>query len=129
MKSKNLSPKMITLLRRVQKFLLKEPRRFNMRQGITNYLPEDMLEQPPCGTACCIAGAAYAISTRMVFDNSSIRWWTIEQKMSDLGFGGTMGFRLFFISEVHQFVIAGVTGWPTGFSKLYIDAKTRTSVR
>lgn len=57
-----LSEQSIVRLRRVKEFILKEPRRFNMMAGVNkSNKVGSQLEQPPCGTACCIAGAAFLI--------------------------------------------------------------------
>lgn len=59
----------IRLLRKIQKFLLAEPRRFEMTSWIS---PADrtaeLIEIPPCGTALCIAGAAYVIEKKLKLD-------------------------------------------------------------
>ena len=61
-----LSQQSVTNLRKVKQFILKEPRRFNMQAGVEpSRLISDQLEQPPCGTACCIAGAAYIIKNEI----------------------------------------------------------------
>lgn len=130
MENKNLSPKLIKLLRKVQRFLLKEPRRFNMAQGILNYDNptfdlKTQLEEPPCGTACCIAGAAFAISNKIVFSKTSVPWYQIEDNLKyNYGLDGNRAGRLFFVPGVHPLVTADIDGWPEHWAKFYREAKT-----
>lgn len=126
MKSKkNLSRKTVRLLRKVQKFLLEEPRRFDMREGITQaHSLVTILEQPPCGTACCIAGAMYAIDKKLNLNSTKVGWFEISMHIINLGLERDFSKKLFYVSGVHDDVIPGVNGWPEDFAVLYRNAKT-----
>lgn len=71
-----LNNKTITRLRLIEQFILSEPRRFDMWEAV---IPASgspgMLEQPPCGTACCIAGAAYLVGRKIKNLNSRRFAW------------------------------------------------------
>ena len=72
---KNLNRNTVRMLRKVQKFLMEEPKRFNMYEGIADSLGlRGQLDQPPCGTACCIAGAMFIIDTGMPLNRTSVSW-------------------------------------------------------
>lgn len=131
---KNLNHNLIRLLRKVQKFLIEEPRRFNMFDGITlteglvnkpyNRLVPTvcLLEEPPCGTACCIAGAGYAIANDVIFDHTHVSWRKIDDFFQER-YNMPIEFRerLFFTG---QMVSPGSDCWPYLYSKMYSEAKT-----
>lgn len=132
MKNKNLKRDTVRLLRKVQKFLMEEPRRFNMEQGIVPYLngiPHPtgtfMMGEPPCGTVLCIAGAAYAISTGLRLRNSFVGFGDIEYHLqNEFSLDGDVAKRLFFVSGLHMGAQPGVNAWPEFYSTMYLAAKT-----
>lgn len=65
-----LNKNTITRLRLIERFILSEPRRFDMWEAVTPASESRVLEQPPCGTACCIAGAAYLVGRKIKNLNS-----------------------------------------------------------
>lgn len=129
MKNKNLKRDTVRLLRKVQKFFIEEPRRFDMEQGIVPYwrLRCDffMMGEPPCGTVLCIAGAAYAISTGLRLRNSFVGFGDIEYHLkSEFSLDGDVAKRLFFVSGIHMSAQPGVNAWPEFYSTMYHAAKT-----
>jgi hypothetical protein len=112
------------LLRKVQKFLMEEPRRFDMGNWITDSTRASVLEHPPCGTACCIAGAAVIVdrgqnpaivlSELIKTRQSGITGIDIEDEAVDLlSLTYAQKERLFF-----------ATYWPGKFKSAYARAKT-----
>lgn len=107
----------VKLLRKVQKFLLDEPRRFDMCNWITNQAENmDVLKDPPCGTACCIAGAVYVIANKLQLDpekeypsSAEVNYFAI----SALGLGKVEADRLFL-----------TPWWPEELYKKYDSART-----
>jgi hypothetical protein len=120
---KNLSRDTVRVLRKVQKFLIEEPRRFNMYEGITDALGlKDQLEVPPCGTACCIAGAIYLIDTKTplpVGANLRIGFGKIEHHIaSKFKLSDDMMSRLFYQNPY------SCNQWPKIYTDAYMAAKT-----
>lgn len=126
----NLNKNEIRLLRKVQKFLIAEPRRFNMRYGVmdVNDVSDDnvfdkMLENPPCGTACCIAGAAYVVATCTRLKNTTIPWMSIIHGINvaaQVRFERDIFRKLFYTKRQHD----AVQAWPAFYEDAYFDAKT-----
>jgi hypothetical protein len=125
---KNLPPEVIRWLRKAQRFLMKEPKRFNMYEGVRPAdIVEGQIDQPPCGTACCIAGALYVIKTGLILDPlnpQNLGWSTIYDEMRELGLGGSLGERLFYIQGLHTHQSAGTTAWPKFYGDAYLAATT-----
>ena len=112
-----LSKKTISRLRKIEKFILKEPKRFNMREGLV--LSEnavDQLEQPPCGTACCIAGAAYIIGNDFKNLNNISREWTQVGSYAT----GYLDFRDYRTRDR----LLHANEWPEFYKTSYIHSKT-----
>lgn len=68
----------VRLLRRIQKHLRADPRRYNQRiwaKDIRFYRRYAPLEVPECGTRACIAGWAVLLSTK-----SKKEWWKWVEK-------------------------------------------------
>lgn len=123
--SKNLNRETVRLLRKIQKFLIAEPRRFDMHEGIAR--AEDsptLLETPPCGTACCIAGAGYAIERGIKLNHSQVYFNHITYMFADPGgkfkLDSQACDRLFYIKQQ----IGYGQGWPIIYSNAYKEAKT-----
>ncbi len=104
----------IKLLKRIQRAIVKEPRRFVMEYDI---IPDPIA---PCGTAACIAGHAVMLTkisrTRKSWkvlgkklSQTGVSWWdTKKGAMSSLGIDCLQAHRLFHLS-----------GWPDFFRKAY----------
>ena len=124
MAKRNLSAKVIRHLRATEKFMIAEPSRFNMRYGLwdSETVP-DMLAQPPCGTACCIAGSAHVVATKLTLDHSKVSWDIIKIGLSKAGFDMDSEFfdKLFFIRSIHG---SRSDSWPDFYEKMYLAAKT-----
>ena len=122
MAKKNLNRDTIRLLRKVQKFLIEEPKRFDMREGITpSAEAKSVLEQPPCGTACCIAGAMYVIDKGIKLNISYVGYGEIEnhiQNITSLKTDVQCG-RLFYTNN--SWVSAA---WPEFYANAYEAATT-----
>lgn len=103
----------VKLLRQVQKFLLAEPRRFDMGEWITSLAYADgVLANPPCGTALCIAGAAYAISSKLKLDHTCVESVVVSRgAVEALQLEGPSP--LFFVCD-----------WPEKFRTKYHNAET-----
>lgn len=66
----------VRLLRRVQRYIMEEPRRFNMNwwaelhdKGTVERYPN----LPPCGTVCCLAGTAVLLAGCTVVEHGEMR--------------------------------------------------------
>lgn len=121
----------VPLLRKVQKFLLAEPRRFYMDQGVVDieYLRRacgiEIAEKaaPPCGTTCCIAGATYILGKNIqkTLNFTKREWETVRKyAVRELGLQEDEAERLFYIIDMH----GTDTGWPMKFCYAYANAKT-----
>lgn len=110
-----LTVKTINRLRKIEQFLIAEPRRFNMGAGVeSSEMHRDMLGDPPCGTACCIGGAGYVIGKRIKLAGSIVGWGSIEEFVIPwLGLDWKQVQRLFYMMN-----------WPPEFKQLYEDATT-----
>jgi len=110
-----LSKQSIKNLRRVAKFLFAEPRRFNMNAGVEPTLNHVMKEQPPCGTACCIGGAAYLIKNK-----------TKLIEPLELGWNRVAGEAVVFLDlqKEQEGRLFHVSSWPLAYKTLYNEAKT-----
>jgi len=108
----------IEILRKIQKFLLAEPRRFDMTEGVTSskYVPS-VLEHPPCGTTCCIAGAAYIIENKIekTLSKTRVEWEIVRNTaVKVLGIPDRERTEKLFYDEY----------WPLKFKIQYDDAET-----
>lgn len=122
-KKNNLSRDFVRLLRKIQKFLIEEPRRFDMLEGVIDSSGRpSLLEQPPCGTACCIAGAGYVIANNVHLDHTSIGFGRIYDFFGDkYKLDGATRDRLFYTRyQAGPFSIS----WPMLYSDAYKNAKT-----
>lgn len=103
----------VKLLRKVQKFILEEPRRFNMSSWIVP-LDDWLDDRPPCGTALCIAGAVYAIGKNLRLNRTSVVGDLVEAFASDhLDLNQEESRRLFFAGN-----------WPLRFNRMYYYGRT-----
>jgi hypothetical protein len=113
-------------------YLEQEPRRLYMSEGITSVKhlkmkailwsrEERVLETPPCGTVCCLAGAA-VLSRPEVEDRLKARmgklngeWWgLIEEEAEEIfDLGKLQSYRLFYLHR-----------WPPHFREEYLRAST-----
>lgn len=113
----------VGLLRKVQKFLLAEPRRFDMEEGIVLSMDaENILENPPCGTACCIAGATYIVASKIKKpERMRVDWCEVKSRAElSLGISDKQAASLFYIPSIHS----TIRGWAPEFEKAYLKAKT-----
>lgn len=108
------------MLRKVQEFLLAEPRQFDMNNWIRSPRLVNVLEMPPCGTVCCVAGAAYVIDKNKPLDKvrndliKTLSTYRVETEAKRiLGLTEAQATRLFYKS-----------GWPARFRRAYEKAKT-----
>jgi hypothetical protein len=114
-----LSEQSITNLRKVKQFILKEPRRFNMMAGVNRSdRIGQHLEQPPCGTACCIAGAALLIDKGI---RLSGRKRGLDFEISYVIESGTQFLDLSYDQKELLFY---PWKWPEPYQQLYDDAVT-----
>jgi hypothetical protein len=118
---KNLNRNTVRMLRKVQRFLMEEPRRFNMREGVVSSTAiKDQLEQPPCGTACCIAGAIYILGNSVALHGQHIGFIVIEHyAAAQFNLRGSLASRLFFYNS-------GLPDerWPNFYANAYQAAQT-----
>lgn len=106
----------IKLLRRVQKFLLAEPRRFDMCNWVQAAEYSVLLEKPPCGTACCIAGAAVILDRKIDPGKALAALNGVNiPNAARTALGLTFG-------QEDQLFYTG--GWPQKFQDAYYQAKT-----
>lgn len=120
----------ITLLRRIQKHILEEPRRFFMQGVVETGEPGKPFENssygdlskiaPPCGTAACIHGwtALLCGKTPKETRNLSFRW--SEDKL-----GIKRDTRRGMFWEQHYLFYS--SDWPHSFASRYAKAKTPSS--
>lgn len=123
MKKAKLSELTIKRLREVEQFILAEPRRFDMWSGVQKTTDvrafsggDRILQEPPCGTMCCVAGAAFIIGKKIelnkpyYFDWISISSYAINK---------------FFHFTYHQAdLLFFPTNWPKIFKDAYDEADT-----
>lgn len=121
----------VKLLRKVQKFLLAEPRRFFM--SVFGEGPEDIGEEyyfdnekyrPPCGTMACIGGTAVWCEKPRVFAKM-VKKNVSGDELGDaagklLGLTTEQASRLFYFKDWND----GEIGWPDKFEIAYENAKT-----
>jgi hypothetical protein len=113
-----LSKEQVQRLRKISAFILKQPKRFNIKEGLVNsYEAVGQLEQPPCGTACCYAGAGYIIGKNLRNINKLyVQWRTVQEYSQEfLGFGTDweMRDRLFYEQN-----------WPVFYQQAYTQSKS-----
>ncbi len=112
---KKLNPNLIRLFRKVQKFLIEEPLRFDMRDGIEVF----PVFEPRGGTVCCIAGAGYAIHNKLVLNYSRVSFDKIEKMFAEeFKMTQQQMDRLFYTN-----LVCG-RGWPHFYEKAYYVAPT-----
>lgn len=108
------------LLRKVQKYIMQEPHRYNMSSWIApiKFAYDKTEDQnPPCGTVCCIAGAAYIIST-----NSDIK--TVSVGSVDLYITAVNNLQL---NQAQTDRLFYTQYWPKKFKTSYYEVKTSLS--
>lgn len=116
--ARNLSLKFVRKLRQVQTFLMQEPKRFNMVEGIAPAdVVKEQLELPPCGTACCYAGAIYVIDTELPLNKSQIGFGVIwNHVLRNYHLDADTANRLFYVKS-------GIEHWLFFYIKMYNEAK------
>lgn len=106
----------IPKLRKLKKFILAEPRRYNQNTWFTKCGPFVDEQKPPCGTVCCLAGAACLMEgfnyKEMLFADQN----TIGQDAAKI-----LGLAK---DEAMHFFGADGTGWHPKAHSLYVEAKT-----
>jgi hypothetical protein len=109
--------KQIRRFRKVIKFIIAEPRRFNMVAGVeyASAHRDTQLETPPCGTACCIGGAAFIVGQRIKLDMPVRLGWNpvAEYAMEYLGLDRGQRERLFYTAY-----------WPATFKTAYEQSRS-----
>lgn len=131
-----LSKLTIQRLRKLEKFLMREPRRFDMNDGVISAyrLDEEMnsfLEEPPCGTACCMAGGAYVLNNKINLSDKEeypegldVDWFNVwNEALNYLGLDALQGQRLFYLKSMHA-NDKETKHWPVKYERLYLAAKT-----
>jgi len=120
-KSKTKSKLNVKLLRKIQKFILAEPRRFFMTYGVepaeTLFISAGTKAYPPCGTTCCIAGAAYIIENKIekTLSKTRVEWEIVRNTaVKVLGIPDRERTEKLFYDEY----------WPLKFKIQYDDAET-----
>jgi hypothetical protein len=114
-----LSEQSIVNLRKVEQFILKEPRRFNMMAGVNKSIKvESQLEQPPCGTACCIAGAAFLIDAGIKMSGRKRGLEIDLNKVLDFGA------RFLDLNYEQKEMLFYPWRWPEPYQALYNNAET-----
>lgn len=108
----------VKLLRKVQKFLLDEPRRFDMSNWIvdSDSYEANVLKPPPCGTMCCIGGAAIVIHDKIKLNHTgrdNFQYSIFDKAIGTLELSRGQGENLF-----------AYANWPGKFAKAYVAAKT-----
>lgn len=112
----------VKLLRRIQKHILDEPRRFVMERSILKSTPgftfnsdnNTIQRLPSCGTAACIAGWAVELTTHDANEQSP------ESLLSSAA-------KLLNVEETTSWVehpLFYTTFWPSPFRWKYLSAKT-----
>jgi hypothetical protein len=137
----------VAKLRKLERFILAEPRRFDMKEwgetsigGGDKYILRD--QKPPCGFVGCLAGSAVAMEYKgktLAFDGAYVRvvemipatgeiidsheiGKTPEMAQEILGLSQEEADRLFFLpASLHE---ASTLGWPEKYDKAYQAAKT-----
>jgi hypothetical protein len=74
-----LAEKTVIALLKLKAFVLAEPRRYNQRWwGFTAYSVVVKEQEPPCGTACCLAGSAVLMEGCIPqIDEEADRWESV----------------------------------------------------
>lgn len=121
----------VRLLRRVQKYIAAEPRRFNMWDWYLKFrgntkqfsdLRGAILQVPPCKTVACIAGTAVVLTERQIplrfpvfadTDRSYGSGLIKNIALEKLNLTFYQGERLFYLEN-----------WPSKFERRYNQAKT-----
>ena len=104
----------VKLLRKVEKFLLDEPRRFDMSNWVidSNSKLARVLKPPPCGTMCCIAGAAVVIHEKIKLNHTDLT----------SVFGKSMG--ILDLPQDQAERLFAARNWPSKFCAAYNTART-----
>ena len=124
----------VPLLLAAIEYLKTEPSRFDMADGIAGirvWRNGSLLEEPPCGTACCYAGSVAIVSGRIELSNSlhtrqctSYNWWDVRKSAVEaLELTEDEAESLFLLK--HQ-AASGMSQrhWPEPFDTEYMLAKT-----
>ena len=122
-----LSAKAVKQLRKLEKYILAEPRRFNMRAWVEGHATSVFRRQkPPCGIVGCLGGNAIVMEGHdLTYDDS--RRVLIDGRMTSvepmarriLGLDLDQADRLFY---VHSMQPAAKYAWPEKFDKAYRKA-------
>jgi hypothetical protein len=117
----------VKLLRRIQKHILAEPRRYNQNATIIKAEPgakvrpdrgEDVNIVPACGTVACIGGWADILGAAR---GAKIREFSFDRARKLLGLDEDQGIRLFdYITDETRPWLT----WPDQFTDAYLAAKT-----
>lgn len=115
----------VRMLRKLEKWIMAEPRRFDMRNWSGNQRIINK-NKPPCGTVGCLAGMACHMQgmnlTPGMSEVSKDEYIPgVATKILDLTAGQAE--RLFYIAGMHYSDIA----WPASFAAAYKKAKTPTA--
>lgn len=110
------------LLRKIQKFILQEKGRFDMSDWLQPTKSSSVLgdEKALCGTACCLAGAAYVLEHKLdlkkpsSFDDLPSGHSVEIFATRALGLTANQRLRLFFRSE-----------WPAKYATAYVRARSQ----
>lgn len=92
-----------------------------MRDGVVSSTAiKEQLEQPPCGTACCIAGAIYILGNNIALHGQYISLGTIEHYAAEkFNLKGGLASRLFYDTYGTP-----SNRWPDLYVKAYQAAQT-----
>ena len=81
--AKAKSPKLnVRLLRRIQRHILAEPKRLDMRSWLIMYSKQQATENssiPRCGTVACIAGWAVALTRKVIKNDAYIQYMASKE--------------------------------------------------
>lgn len=105
----------VRLLRKIQKHILEEPRRYDQNLWRIEVDPATNPERPPCGTMACIGGWATALSGK---ERDSYLGWDVAMRL--LGLTREQADRLFDTVEKGT----DLNKWPKKFVTAYLKAKT-----
>lgn len=104
-------------LRKLQRWILAEPLRFDMRHWVNRDLAKE--RHTPCGTVGCLAGMAVHMEGR---DPYEAQWRVQDEAEEILGLDRETSNRLFFTESMHP--LRKAEKWPPKFDRAYAKAKT-----
>lgn len=106
-------------LRKLQKWILAEPKRFDMATWVSTALEKE--RKPSCGTVGCLAGMACHMEG---YDIHSMSFTQIPRQACEiLGLDMDQEVRLFYLDSL-QILRFGGKNWPSKFDIAYFQAKT-----